>query len=217
MQYLYHVLSLREPVFIRPAELGGIQQVFFIKRPTHQPPDFFLRSGNLDIGVEVTEAVNEDYAKATTLPEANKHGAIIDPSLFKLGTSKKTLTELRSIVTRKKLTGPGWEGSSVEIEYANAILDKTLAKTKLLKTHYDKFTENWLLIYCNLTLPMLDVVEANQILTEKAIGYWSDDSFSKVFVEKNQNIHIYSRDLVKTLSLFDAWNKSKSKKSKAVC
>jgi len=31
MQYLYHVFSLREPVFIRPAELGGIQQVFFIK------------------------------------------------------------------------------------------------------------------------------------------------------------------------------------------
>jgi hypothetical protein len=31
MQYLYHVLSLRDPVFIRPAELGGIQQVFFIK------------------------------------------------------------------------------------------------------------------------------------------------------------------------------------------
>jgi len=30
MQYLYHVLSLREPVLIRPAELGGIQQVFFI-------------------------------------------------------------------------------------------------------------------------------------------------------------------------------------------
>jgi hypothetical protein len=30
MQYLYHVLSLREPVFIRPAELGGIQHVFFI-------------------------------------------------------------------------------------------------------------------------------------------------------------------------------------------
>jgi hypothetical protein len=32
MQYLYHVLSLREPVFIRPAKLGGIQQVFFINR-----------------------------------------------------------------------------------------------------------------------------------------------------------------------------------------
>jgi hypothetical protein len=31
MQCLYHVLSLREPVFIRPAELGGIQQVFLIK------------------------------------------------------------------------------------------------------------------------------------------------------------------------------------------
>jgi hypothetical protein len=31
MPNLYHVLSLREPVFIRPAELGGIQQVFFIK------------------------------------------------------------------------------------------------------------------------------------------------------------------------------------------
>jgi hypothetical protein len=36
MQYLYHVLSLREPVFIRPVELGGIQQVFFIKgTPEH--------------------------------------------------------------------------------------------------------------------------------------------------------------------------------------
>jgi len=31
MPNLYHVLSLREPVFIRPAELSGIQQVFFIK------------------------------------------------------------------------------------------------------------------------------------------------------------------------------------------
>jgi hypothetical protein len=143
----------------------------FIKRPKRQPPDFSLRNGHLDIGIEVTEAINEDYAKATTLPEADERGAVIDPSLFKWGSSRKKLHELRTIVKQRKLTGPGWEGNSVEIEYANAIIEKTLAKTKLLNKHYEKFLENWLLIYCNLTIPMLDIKEANQIFTEKAAGY----------------------------------------------
>jgi hypothetical protein len=48
MQYLYHVLSLREPVFIRPAELGGIQQVFFIKSNTYESEDSQKRTFSTD-------------------------------------------------------------------------------------------------------------------------------------------------------------------------
>jgi hypothetical protein len=165
-------------------------------------PDFLLKTGGRHIGVEVTEAINPDYAKATTLPEANLAGGIIDPSLFKWGTPPRPLNDLRSIVSQRKLTGPGWEGSSVEVEYANAILDVMSSKTKKLRSQtFDNFPENWLIIYCNLTLPQLDIEEANLLFTKKAKDNWTDDSFSKVFVEKGQKIICYSQGVPEALDL----------------
>jgi hypothetical protein len=123
---------------------------FPIRLKKRERPDFLLVSGNRHIGIEVTEAINPEYAKATTLPEADIVGSIIDPSLFKWGTPPRKLHELRSIVSRKKLTGPGWEGKSVEREYAKAVSDViTVKMEKLNKTGFEIFAENWLAIYCN--------------------------------------------------------------------
>jgi len=169
-------------------------------------PDFLLKTGDRYVGIEVTEAINEEYAKATTLPQANEDGAIIDPSLFKRGTPPTKLRDLRSIVSRKKLTGPGWEGNSVESEYADTIFDVITSKTEMLRQqNFDKFTENWLTIYCNITLPGLELDEANLFFTRKAVDYWSEGGFSEVFVEKRESVISYSRDRTEVMRLEDLW------------
>jgi hypothetical protein len=170
-------------------------------------PDFLLKTGDCQVGVEVTEAVNPEYAKAVTLPEADADGAIIDPSLFKWRTPSRRLTDLRSIVSQKKLTGPGWEGNSVEVEYADAILEVIMSKTEKLRSQgFDKFTENWLAVYCNITLPCLELEEANLFFVEKAMNYWSDSAFSRVFVEKGEAIISYSRDRTEVMDLENLWS-----------
>jgi hypothetical protein len=179
---------------------------FPIRLTKRERPDFLLVSGDRHIGIEVTEAINPEYAKATTLPEADIEGATIDPSLFKWGTPPRKLHELRSIVSRKKLTGMGWEGTSVESEYAEAIFDVVTSKTaKLLRKGFERFTENWLVIYCNLTLPALELEDANEFFAEKAANYWRDSLFSAVFVEEGNSIICYSLDGTVILGLEDLW------------
>jgi len=179
---------------------------FPIRLTKRERPDFLLVSGDRHIGIEVTEAINPEYAKATTLPEADIGGATIDPSLFKWGTRPRKLHELRSIVSRKKLTGPGWEGTSVESEYAEAVFDVINAKTKKLQTTgFERFVENWLAIYCNITLPALELEDANEFFAEKAATYWSDGGFSVVFVEEGKSIICYSRYGTEVLGLEDLW------------
>lgn len=188
------------------AEHNGLD--FPVQLTKRERPDFLLKSGGRYIGVEVTEAVNPEYARATTLPEANADGVIVDPSLFKWGTPPRKLNELRSIVSQSRLSGPGWEGSSVETEYADAIFDVIMSKTKKLRSkNFDRFTENWLTIYCNLVLPALDLKEANLFFVEKALNYWSIDSFSRVFVEKGQTIISYSHECTEVIDLTDIWSR----------
>lgn len=169
-------------------------------------PDFLLKSEGRYIGIEVTEAVNPEYAKAATLPEADAEGAIIDPSLFKWGTPQRNLHDLRSIVSRKKLTGPGWEGNSVESEYADAILHVITVKTEKLQAQdFEKFTDNWLAVYCNITLPALELELANLYFVERAVNYWSESGFSKVFVEEGDAIISYSSDRAEVMELENLW------------
>ncbi len=170
-------------------------------------PDFLLMQGGQCIGIEVTEITNSDYAKATTLPEANDEGSIIDPSLFKWNTPKRSLNELREIVSKKKLIGPGWEGDSVEMEYADAIYDVMSNKTvKLRSKTFDKFSDNWLLIYCNLTLPFLDIEKANRYFENRAESYWANDSFSNIYVERNDIFVCYSELGTDCIELVNLWD-----------
>lgn len=184
---------------------------FPIQLTKRERPDFLLVSGERRIGIEVTEAVNSEYARATTLPEADIEGAIIDPSLFKWGTGRRKLNELRSIVSQKKLTGPGWEGTSVESEYAEAIFDVITLKTKKLQANgFERFDESWLAVYCNMVLPALELKDANKFFVEKSINYWKEDGFSAVFVEEGENIISYSRDRIEVIQLIDIWKAGSS-------
>ncbi len=162
--------------------------------------------GGCHIGIEITDAVNQDYAKAITLPEAGLKGSIIDSALFKWGTPTRGIQELRSIVSQKKLTGPGWEGMEAESEYAKVIFDVINLKTERLhKPGFEKFSKNWLAVYCDVTLPIRNIAAANQFFIEKAVNCWNEDGFDTVLVEKRENIILYSRDQPEVMQLKNLW------------
>lgn len=175
---------------------------FPIQLTKMERPDFLIVAGGCHIGIEITDAVNQDYAKVIKWSEAD----IVDPALFKWGTPTRGNKELSTIVSQKKLTGPGWEGMEVESEYAEAIFDVINLKTeKLHKPGFEKFSKNWLAVYCDITLPFLNIEAASQFFVEKSVNYWGKYGFTSVFVEKGENIILYSRDQPEVMQLKNLW------------
>ena len=81
-------------------------------------PDFLLQSGAVEIGIEATEAVSEQYAAYSALAEREFPEALREPAHFKLGAPKRTLKEMREILRRGKLTAEPWAGDQPEKEWA---------------------------------------------------------------------------------------------------
>jgi hypothetical protein len=105
-------------------------------------PDFNLIADKRNVGIELTEGIQPDYARARVLPEAELPISILDSSFFKRGALKKSLTKLRSLASQNKLTGLGWEGNEVEVELAQAIYDITQKKTRKLQNSFRKLQLN---------------------------------------------------------------------------
>ena len=127
---------------------------FPVKVSKSERPDFVITiNGNPSFGVEITEAIQEDLAQTMTLPEAQHPEAVTDRSLFRWDDPKKSLEEKRNIASRTRLSGPPWEGDDPEKEFAQAIRDITFTKTeKLNEGDFQRFGENWLEIYDNVSL-----------------------------------------------------------------
>lgn len=179
---------------------------FPIKVTKGERRDFRLHTGQKQIGIEFTEAVQPDYARARVLPEAKSDESIIDPSLFKWDAPKKSLAELRSISSKTRLTGPGWNGNEMEDEWSFAISDISRRKTSKLNSEgFAKFDENWLLIYDNLDSGDIDL--SCSYLVKELEEYWSKTSFDKIFVETgNFVIKLQSGQFTK-LKLNDVWKR----------
>ena len=179
---------------------------FPIKVTKRERPDFSLHTGQKQIGIEFTEAIQPDYARARVLPEAKSDESIIDPSLFKWGAPKKTLAELRSIASKTKLTGPGWNGDEMEDEWSFAMSDTLSRKTSKLNSEgFAKFDKNWLLIYDNLDSGDIDL--SCSYLSQELEGYWSKNSFDKVFVETGNFIIELQVGQFRKLKLNDVWKR----------
>lgn len=179
---------------------------FPIKLIKHESPDFFLQTGEKQIGIEITEAIQQDYARARVLPEAKLHESILDPSLFKWGGPKKSLEELRLIASQRRLTGPGWQDDEIEVEWSEAILDVIQRKSKkLISKGFERYSENWLSIYDNVNSLALDIDKSSSMLSIRLQGYWSNVAFDKVYVETGDLILRISQQNITKLPLNNLW------------
>jgi hypothetical protein len=180
---------------------------FPLKLVKSERPDFVISfNGDEAIGIEVTEVVDQDFARVQTLPEAREPASVLDRSLFRWGDARRSLAELREIASQTRLTGPGWSGFAVESEFATAMQDRIAHKTrKLAEDTYSRFGEDWLLIYNNLMLPQPDLPLAVSYLRSNLARYWSGDGFTRVFIESQRSIVEMTQDALFTHRLRDLW------------
>ncbi len=117
-------------------------------------PDFVLSMPSCSIGIEHTEAVAENVARAQFLREKG-HGpdAYFAPHAVP-GEARKTMTELLEEIERDE-AGDGWVGDSGEL-WSKAMAH--YAERKIAKAaSFRRYEKNWLLIYDNLFLPGLRI------------------------------------------------------------
>ncbi len=73
------------------------------------------------------------------------------------------------------------------------------------KSGYQIFPYNWLVIYCNQTLPILDIEEASELCDIELSDYWSKTNFNSVFVEKGSKIVEFSKQGSRIFEINDLW------------
>lgn len=123
-------------------------------------PDFRIFSKNNAIGIEVTEAIPEQLARAKVLLEKHfSEDTILEPEFFEQDEPKIKNDEIIKIHKRsnKELFGPPSYGKSIEKRWLQGINNSVIKKTKKLNhVEFDKFQMNWLLIYDDQTKANLD-------------------------------------------------------------
>jgi len=157
-------------------------------------PDCVVTFNEGSIGIELTETVPENVARASALRQSG-----LGPQCYFIpralrGEPPRSTVELRREITFDK-AGPPWVGDAPEREWANAMLH--FAAVKVDKAHKPGFVlhpRNWLLIYDNWPLPAVRRAEASSILAGHCAAAGIFNTFDRVFVlSSNVLCEIYER------------------------
>ena len=170
-------------------------------------PDFLINTGNIRIGVEITEAISAQYAAYCALAEREFPDVFLEPAHFRWGAPNLTVEEMRQMLRQSQLTSDGWAGDRPEQEWAlfiQSVVDTKLAK--LAQLDFAKFDRNWLSIYDNLPLPNVHLGKAIAFLRPLVQDRWSrTPSFDTLFVEHGPVIANFTASGSEHLVLNDLW------------
>jgi len=144
-------------------------------------PDFILSMSGDRIGIEHTEVIPENVAHAAFLREKG-HG----PDMYftphaVLGEPKKTGAKLIAEIEADEM-GDGWFGDSFERDWAAAMFHFIHEKsTKTLAEGFDRYGENWALLYDNWPGPNLNFRKAVSFL-QVLLTASNPHSFDSIFI-----------------------------------
>lgn len=157
-------------------------------------PDFVVKNGTTEIGIEHTEAVSQNEAHKAVLRD--RHGDSGVHFLAHASTSdrrksaKKLLQEIEADEPSE-----GWVGDSVEKEWAEVMLHFSEIKmAKLSSPGFRRFQENWLLIYDNWHLPAVNRSLGSKYLYQHLLDKNLLLKFNRVFVLSGEKICEFSLD-----------------------
>lgn len=146
-------------------------------------PDLRIEMQSRSAGIEITEVVPPMYAQAVAIRNEDYPDARVDRSIFTWGAQFKA-KDIHKHLTKVggKLTGPGWTGDSVEREWATAVNESIMKKTKKLNNQgFNVYPNNWLAIYCSSPGPQLNIQKAGSLLTAPAAKA-GEHRFDAIFV-----------------------------------
>ena len=155
-------------------------------------PDFFLKFGNREIGIEHTEAVAQNVAQSDALREQG-HGQDVLYMRRSFPDEKKLKSRDLIKEMEENETSGGWIGNSVERDWTAAMSHFASKKRRLAKKEGFKiYKENWLLIYDNWRLPNVILEEAMPMFLEKCISEKYFDTFSCIYVILSDKLCLFS-------------------------
>jgi hypothetical protein len=186
--------------------LNNCNKLTFPVSLTHRDrPDFLLGQGLHFFGIEATEAIIQEYAAFSALAEREFPDALLDPGHFKPGSSQKKNNEMRCILRQVQLTGPPSVGNRGAEDWAVHMESIVRLKLKkLAEKGFEKFDENWLAIYSNLSLPSCNILDASQRLVPKIANLWDcNPAFDRIYIEHRKVILEIRKQSVTHLKLED--------------
>lgn len=175
---------------------------------THRDrPDCLIQSKDREIGVEITEAISQQYAAYCALAEREFPDVFLEPAHFRRGAPAMTVDDMRSLLRQSQLSSEGWEGDRPEQEWAlfiQGVVDTKLAK--LARPDFAKYGRNWLAIYDNLPLPNINLSTAIAYLLPLLRDRWSrKPSFDTLFIEHGPVVARINASGSEHLALNDLW------------
>ena len=189
--------------------LAMVGRLAFPLSVTHRDrPDILVQAGNAKIGVEITEAIPQQYAGYCALAEREFPGVLLEPAHFRWGAPSLTVGQMRELLRQSQLTSDdGWVGDYPEQEWALSIqsaIDTKLAK--LTRTGFAKFDQNWLAVYDNLPNFDIDLAKAIGFLHPLLKDRWpKKPGFDVLFVEHGSIIARITAEDSEHLVLNDLW------------
>lgn len=172
--------------------LAGANQLAFPisvspRDPPNDRPDVFMRTRNAQIGLEITEAIPQQFAALCALAEQEFPDRWFPADLFPWGAGSLTKDEMRALLRQNAPAASGWIDDTPEREWA-LFMQKVveIKRTKLAQPGFDKFEQNWLCIYDNLPLPNVHLARAIEILKQLLKDYWDcSPIFDVLLIERD--------------------------------
>ncbi|MEJ8856965.1 hypothetical protein WKW79_20485 [Variovorax robiniae] len=175
-----------------------------IKIVHSEEPDFEVLSGTVSYGIEHVELIPQGQAwrrqiRADMLKRGEK---LQDWSFIRPAFPSAPLQERSEIENdlRNNPPGPGWVGDEVEKQWTEAL--SAYVKDKVHKAkRYKQFDANWLLVYDNWPVPILDLPLAGRLAQSQLMEAAAFTAFDTVAVIQRNFILLFSQDGLRRVPL----------------
>jgi hypothetical protein len=177
------------------------------RAPPHDRPDVVMRTGNAQVGIEITEAIPEQFAALRALAQKEFPDHWLPVDLFPWDAENLSKDEMRELLRRDARSANGWIGDAPEKEWASFISGVVRNKLrKLAGNGFQLFDENWLAIYDNLPLPHVDLASAIRLLKPLLADFWASvPAFDALFIERSPVIAKVTANASEHFVIRDLW------------
>ena len=179
------------------AESGRIEYPLCVEHKDR--PDLVLSCGTGKTGIEITNAVPEDWKRAEAEKEriTNPASVVFVPS-FRIGDKKRSKDEIRKMARNQAQTQlRPHMGNSIERNWVEAMVYITKHKArKFAAPGFEKHGKNWLLIHDNWSPGIHWCHEVAKPLARQLFSCELRNPFEKIFILQGdgQTVWEFSRD-----------------------
>jgi hypothetical protein len=192
------------------ATKAGASELLFPLDLTHSDgPDFILRFGSSEVGVECVEAVPQELYEIEILRENEFPGAMNFGQKFKPGERSFNREEKRQIASGAR-AGPPWMPEAAKRNWIAAMKHFIAGKAaKLRKGNYSSLQTMWLLVQdewpSSIQYYADQQLAATQQLAADLAAEKHQQSFASIFIASGANLLSVAGENVRTQPIHDIW------------